>query len=214
MSFFQPVDRVLSKYHNDHDMTNVPISVDKLRIIFENLGYVDKIYWEEVDFKSKFILAQIKTYKQDMGAYAGVGDYARIQILANQNYCWQRFIICKEMYHCILDTPQENRITSFDDLRKLSDYFTNSFLNLIADEMEEEEEFPPFDTEAIAEFMAIETLFPIELRKTYCDDFDSGKITARQLSMRYRIPIEYIHTSMIASYFSAVSRGRVEVDIN
>lgn len=214
MSFFKHVDTILQKYHETHDMTNVPISVDKLRPIFQELGYIDRIIWEEVDFESKFILAQIKTYKQSMGVYAGVGDYARIQITSGLNYCWKRFIICKEMYHCILDEPQENRVRSFKDLYKLSDYFTNSFLNVIADEMEEEEDFPPFETEEIAEIMAIETLFPIELRRTYCDDFDSGKITARQLSLRYRIPIEYIYTSMIDSYFSAVSRGRNMIDIN
>lgn len=205
MSYFKYVDALLRKYHKEHDITRVEISVDKLRPFFEEMGYVDKILWEKFDFNSRIILAQIKTYEAQMGAYKDIGTYARIQISSGQNYCWKRFILCKEMYHCILDEEQENRITDTSSLLKLTDYFTNSFLDRIADE---NGTFKPFVTEEDAEVMALETLFPMELRRSFCDDLDDGKITAYQLALRFRIPEVYVQTAMVDSYYSAVSRGR------
>lgn len=205
MSFFAPVNSILRKYHEKHDIRNVPIKVDYLRPLFEELGYVDRIIWEKFNFQSEFLLAQIKTYQKDMGVYTGIGDYARIQISEGQNYCWTRFILCKEMFHVILDEEKNNRVVSSDDLLKLSDYFTNSFLKRIAGD---EVPFAPYETELDAEVMALETLFPYELRRSYCDKYDSGTVTAHQLALRYRLPVEYIETSMVASYFSSVAQGR------
>ena len=210
MTFFDPVNAILKKYHEEHDMRNVPLKVDLLKPIFENMGYVDKIVWERFAFPSVHILAQIKTYEADKGLYHGVGNYARIQISEPINYCWTRFILCKEMYHCIIDKPEENRVFDVEGLLKLSDHFTNSFLSRIGDQGEP---YPPFETELDAEVMALETLFPYELRKIYCDDYDNGNVTALQLALRYRIPVEYVDMSMKANYFSSVAMGRKQVKI-
>ncbi len=169
------------------------------------MGYVDKIYWERFFFKSKYIIAQIKTYLQDMGPYKGVGSYARIQFSENLNYCWTRFAICKEMYHCILDAQPGSRITNTGDLLTLSEYLTDDLLSELADEADK---FAPFETEKLAEIMAIETLIPIELRRHLADALDGGLVTPHQIALRYRIPEEYVGISMSAGYFSAVIRGR------
>ena len=211
MGILKSVGSVLEAYHHYNDLGQVEVSVNKLRPIFEDQGYVDKIFWEKFLFDSKFILAQIKTYEADKGFYPGSGSYARIQISKNLNYCWTRFVLCKEMYHCILDKKIENRITSTDGLLTLSEYLSSELLEVVADE---NETFIPFATEKLAEICAIETLFPFELLRVHCDDLDEGKITHRQLALRYRIPEDYVQIAMSAKYFSAIGRGRAASLIN
>lgn len=213
MSFFNPVDVVLSQYHGEHDLKQVEISVDKLRPIFESNGYVDKIYWEKINLRTKFIFAQIKTYDIPSSMYGDCDTYARIQYSKALNYCWTRFVLCKEMYHCMIDTPKANRTRTTDDLVLLADHLTNSFLEVLADEQDDTDTFLPMDTEKNAEIMALETLFPIELRTHHCDAYDSGLVTDYQLALRYKIPQSYIQLAMSSAYFSAVSRGRKLVDI-
>lgn len=205
MAILDPVHSVLSEYHSKHDMTLVEISVDKLRPIFEDMGFVDKIIWERFFFDTEYIAAQIKTHNADLGPYKGVGSYARIQFAQNLNYCWTRFVLCKEMWHCVLDAEPGTRITSTADLLKLSEYLSDDLLAHIADEAHG---FPPFNSEELAEIMAIETLFPMELRRHLCDPLDEGKISPLQIALRYRIPQEYVHVGMGAAYFSSALRGR------
>lgn len=205
MSVLDPVTAILSEYHKRHDLTQVEIRVDFLRPIFEEMGYVDKIIWERFLFESKYIAAQIKTYRADMGTYKGIGEYARIQFSSGLNYCWRRFVVCKEMYHCILDREPQTRISNTADLLKLSEYLTADLLEELAGEAET---FVPFDSEKLAEILAIETLFPMELRRMLCDPLDDGKITHRQVALRYRIPEEYVHIGMSAGYYTAALRGR------
>jgi len=213
MSFFDPVDLVLSQYHAAHDLKKVEISVDKLRPIFEQNGYVDRIYWEKINLETQFILAQIKTYDIPSSLYGNHDTYARIQYSRALNYCWTRFVLCKEMYHCMIDRPEANRTRNTDDLILLSDHLTNSFLEVLADEQEDTDTFLPMDTEKSAEIMALETLFPIELRTHHCEAYDKELITDYQLALRYKIPQNYIQLAMSSAYFSAVARGRNQVDI-
>lgn len=210
MSYFSPVDSVLKNYHNQYDLTKVPISVDELRGIFEKIGYVDVIRWEEFDYKTRYILGQIKTFKANMGVYAEQKDYARIQISKGQNPCWKRFVICKEMYHTIIDATNKARIANTDDLLKLSNFLSNSFLSQIS---KQQVAYDPYDTEVAAEIFALETLFPYELRRNFCDDYDKGIITDHQLALRFKIPEVYIAGAMSSDYFTAVYEGRELVNI-
>jgi len=213
MSFFSPVDAVLKKYHAEHDIREVEISVDLLKPIFQDIGYVDKIIWERFDLHTDIILAQIKTYKQNHGVYTEAGKYARIQYSSVLNHCWTRFILCKEMYHCIIDDDNQNKTRTTDELILLADHLTNSFLEVLSDEQDEIETFHPYETERSAEIMALETLFPIELRRVHLDDYDAGLITDYQLALRYKIPEAYVQLAMSDRYFSSVLRGRILVDI-
>jgi hypothetical protein len=184
---------VLTEYNRHHDLTQVPIKIDHLRPMMEARGFADQIIWEKYRFAVRAIAAQIAFFKQDMGVYRGMGDYARIQYSSDLNFCWERFVICKEMYHCIIDTNLKNRVTNMTDLLKLAEY-------LVDDTVSNLEPFSPHGTEQQAEILALETLFPLELRLHHQADYTANKITDHQLALRYRIPEYYARLAMYPNY--------------
>ena len=192
---------VLNDYHSAHDLRMVPIKVDDLKPLLEHRGYIDRFVWEEFSFNSPNIVAQVLCYEAGMGAYAGVGDYARVQYSSGLNYCWRRMAICKEMYQCILDVPTGNRITNVDQLLTLSELFVSAQYAAMKD-------FPPMHTEQLAEVAAVETLFPLELRLHYVADYDAGLLSDYQLALRFRIPERYIRLGMMPRYRAFVQSLR------
>jgi hypothetical protein len=184
---------VLSEYHRNHDLTQVPVKVDHLRPMMEARGFADQIIWEKYRFGVRAIAAQIAFFKQDMGVYRGMGDYARIQYSSDLNFCWERFVLCKEMYHCIIDTQPKNRVSNLPDLLKLAEYLVDDTVSAL-------EPFSPHGTEQDAEILAVETLFPLELRLHHQADYTANKITDHQLALRYRIPERYARLAMYPNY--------------
>lgn len=194
---------VLTQYNKAHDLTQVPIIVDHLRPMMQERGFADRIIWEKYRFKVRAIAAQIAFFRGEMGVYAGSGDYARIQYSSDLNWCWERFVLCKEMYHCIIDTKLLNRVTNMADLLKLAEY-------LVDDTVATLEPFKPHNTEQDAEILALETLFPLELRLHHQADYTANKITDHQLALRYRIPERYARLAMYPNYNRVIQGIRGE----
>lgn len=192
---------VLSQYHAEHDLQQVPIKVDLLRPMLVQRGFADRIIWEKYDFAVRNIAAQIGFYRAALGTYAGEGDYARIQYSSSLNFCWERFVLCKEMYHCVLDEKQDSRVSNIEDLFKLAEY-------LVDDTIASHAPFKPLRTEHDAEILALETLFPLELRRHHQQAYSDGKITDHQLALRYRIPETYARLAMYPNYTAAIESMR------
>ena len=188
---------ILKQYHEAHDLRDVPVLVDHLRPMIEERGFADRIIWEAYDFPATNIAAQVSFYQGALGVYAGGGDYARIQYSASLNRCWERFAVCKEMFHCILDADPTNRVTGMDALLKLSEL-------LVSDASATLEAFAPHDSEQFAEILALETLFPLELRWHYREAYGAGLITDHQLALRYRIPEQYARVGMYSNYIQRI----------
>lgn len=195
---------ILKQYHAEHDLSLVPVQVDLLKPMFEQRGYADRIVWEAYDYPDKNIAAQVSFYKAAMGLYSGEGDYARIQYSGHLNLCWQRFAVCKEMFHCILDDGDEARTSSISDLMKLSELLVSGAASRLA-------QFKPHSTEQDAEILALETLFPLELRLSHREEYDEGLITDYQLALRYRIPEEYARMGMYEHYLTMIQNLRGEL---
>jgi hypothetical protein len=200
---------ILSQYHLDHDLRKVPVKVDVLRPMMQDRGFVDRIVWERYEFAARNIAAQISFFDGSLGVYSGNGDYARIQYSSSLNFCWERFVLCKEMYHCILDASPKTGVSNLNDLLKLAEY-------LVADTVSSHAPFDPHGTEQDAEILALETLFPFELRSHYLQDYADGKITDHQLALRYRIPQEYARMAMYPNYNNVIReiRGSKLVNID
>lgn len=191
------VPSLLTSYEATYGFRDVPIAVDYLRPMFEERGWVDKILWEEFLFDSEHIFAQVQFYQAQMGVYAGVGDYARIQFSSALNFCWRRFAICKEMFHAIIDRDQATRITTSDQLLKLAEL-------LVSPSSASMQQFSPFETEHQAEILALETLFPFELRSHFEERYRNGEITDHQLAIRFRIPEDYARMGMYPVYYQSI----------
>lgn len=192
---------ILNKYHEEHNLRLVPIKVDMLKPMIEERGFVDRIIWEEFDFPSEHVLAQVQFFKQQMGVYAGEGDYARIQISNTLNFCWRRFVLCKEMYHCLLDVAPDSRVSNTGDLMTLSEHLVSESSFVIPG-------FEPHTTEQQAEVLALETLCPLELREHHIEQYEQSEITSHQIALRYRIPENFVQIAMYPSYLEAIHEIR------
>lgn len=213
MTIWKPVDDILKWYNDTHSLIKVPISIDVLREKMEEMAVVDRVIWEEVGCETEHVIAQVTFHKAALGLYAGTGDYARIQYVESQNLCWRRFIMCKEMYQCILDDTQEKRTINTAQVITLIDNLSSDLVDVLANE-DEDDGRQAYNTELFAEIFAIETLFPYELRRTFFGDYDENKITDYQLAVRFRVPQDIVKEAMTnATYSSAIARGRALVDI-
>ena len=195
------VPSIIAQYHKAHDIRDVPILVDHLKPMIEERGFVDRIIWEKYDFPATNIAAQVSFFEAEMGVYLGVGQYARVQYSSSLNFCWERFAVCKEMFHCIIDQDAANRIAQISDLLKLAEALVSDVMALVDD-------FAPHKTEGLAEILALETLFPLELRTHHRADYDAGLISDYQLALRYRIPQEFARVGMYPNYMAGMEKIR------
>lgn len=115
------VPSLLKQYRDQWGLRDLPVQVDKLRPMMEERGWVDRILWEEFQFESKHIVAQVEFFRASLGVYAGDGDHARIRYSSGLNFCWRRFAVCKEMFHAIIDEEPGTRVASVADLLKLAE---------------------------------------------------------------------------------------------
>ncbi|MER9683026.1 hypothetical protein NKJ23_27510 [Mesorhizobium sp. M0184] len=188
---------LLTDYRNAHGLVDVPIKADLLRPLIEQRGVVDRILWEEFDYDSQTVLAKVEFYRGHLGVYAGKGDYARVQYNSSLNFCWQRFVLVKEMCHCLIDDTAASRVVDMENLMKLGQM-------LVAPTYASLEDFPPHVSEHMAEIVAVETLFPIELRSHHKAAYDDGTVTDYQLALRYRIPEQYVRFAMLKGYYETI----------
>lgn len=112
------------------------------------------------------------------------GHY-EITLLGGQNRCWKRLVLCKELFHVIMDREEyRNPIIS-----KLIDDAAVSFPDPLS------RPDLPFAAEALAEIAAIEYLFPFERRKAIKQQLEAGEeIDFHDIANRYGIPQLYVES--------------------
>lgn len=202
------VGNILKDYHKDHGIVlgddHPPVRTSLLHPYIEERGVVDRISIFEVDITTKSIVAKVQKFQGETGPYSGTLDLAKIYYAKNHNFCWRRFGVCKEMFHCMIDRNVADRITTLSSLTKLLDL-------LAADTTALTGNFAPLNREQEAELIALETLFPVEFRLDYLEEPASeGKIL--ELSEAFRIPLVYTRLACRPTYNQAVIglRGRLE----
>ncbi len=202
------VGNILKDYHKTHGMdlsgSEPPVKTSLLHPYIEERGVVDKISIFEADIETKHIVAKVQKFRGETGAYSGILDQANIYYAKNHNYCWRRFGVCKEMYHCMIDRNVADRVATLDSLTKLLELLAADTTALTGD-------FSPLNREQEAELLALETLFPVEFRQDYLETAaDEGTVLA--LSQKFRIPLVHARLACRPTYNQAVVRlrGRLE----
>jgi len=162
------------------------------------------------------IVTQVEKYQGEHSVYSGIQDIGNIYYAPNHSQCWQRFGVCKEMFHCMIDRTQGSLVSDLDDLLKLFEMLVNDTTALTGD-------FGPLDSEQRAELMALETLYPVEYRQHFLErqDGDKGAIPEwgeefyMEQAQQFRIPYEYAVLACQPSYVRACTRlrGRL-LDLN
>ena len=111
----------------------------------------------------------------------------------------------------MIDRSQGAMVTTLDDLKKL-------FEMLVTDTSALTGEFGPLTSEQKAEFMALETLYPVEFRQDLIDGSDKDALDIAKNHERYmsvandfKIPFEYAVLACQPSYVRSVTqlRGRL-----
>ncbi|PXX08944.1 hypothetical protein C8R27_14114 [Nitrosomonas ureae] len=119
------------------------------------------------------------------------GSY-EIVIMPELNYCWNRLVLCKELFHVVLDN-EEHRHDSVDQL-----------LKEVSAQLNVDKEIRPapskaMQTEPMAEIAAMEFLFPYSERRII---IDSGKINFDYIAHQYKIPLQYVEMYLSESYMN------------
>lgn len=193
---------VLSEYNRKESIENLPISVDILKEIILARTDLRTITWTEVPVTTKNLLANIKFYYPVPNEIRTMESPTTviIRFTKDLNFCWRRFVLAKEMCHCLIDN-NENRVSNINDLKKqiegLASRVTVSLLN--KDEKIASEQW--------AELMALEILYPMELRLKHVKALKSGTITPHMLALRYRIPEEYAEFGMGEAFLEASAKA-------
>jgi IrrE N-terminal-like domain len=119
------------------------------------------------------------TYRNHLvsSIYLKLPDKYVIVLLAEMNNCWKRFAICKELFHVILNTPEN---FSIDIKGHVEDFFagiTSTTNNSNQDSSQ---------MEMVAEFAAMEFFFPYVERSKIKAAFPNPDFAA--IAERYKIP--------------------------
>lgn len=198
------VNSILKSYHQDHGIDSTeefPIKTRFLQPYIEERGVVDKIDLYEADVDPEYVLAQVQKFRGQSAAYSGVLDYAKIYYAKSLNVCWRRFGVCKEMYHCMIDRSDGDRVTSVDELQNLIELLATDTTAITGD-------FKPFTREQEAIYLALETLFPVEFRQDYIENAPNDPATYYDLAKQFRIPVEYSIFACQPNYVKAITQQR------
>jgi IrrE N-terminal-like domain len=193
--------KILDRYRAEHGFTAMPIKVDHLHPIMLELSGLKTIAWEKVPVANKHVWGYVKFY-YPVPAEVRIAEEpttAVIRFDAELSFEWQRFVICKEMCHCLID--QENdRVSNVADLQRL--------LEELAARLQTEKTWAPMQSERSAEVMAIELLFPYELRRQHLEEFRAGKLTIGKIAKRYQIPTAIADIGLYQSYIESIAKER------
>lgn len=117
------------------------------------------------------------------------GSY-EIALLSGLNFCWQRLVLCKEIFHVILD---EDR-TRHESVNQLLDDLS---AQLILENGIRKQSDIPFQTEFMAEIAAMEFLFPYKERLL---KVNNGAPDFAQIAEQYKVPKRYVEMYLSDSY--------------
>ncbi len=202
------VGSILKSYHREHGLNTTgespPVRTSLLHPYIEERGVVDKIAIFEVDISTKHIVALVQKYQGQTNPYSGTLDLARIYFAQNHNYCWRRFGVCKEMFHCMIDRTIADRVATTSTLKTLLEL-------LAADTTALTGNFAPLNREQEAELLALETLFPVEFRTAFVET-PAPEAVVVKLAEQFSIPLEYARLATRPTYNQSVIglRGRLE----
>ena len=128
------------------------------------------------------------------GACIDRGDIYDICYVQNLNYCWKRFVICKELFHVVL---------SKDEYRNMS---LHSHVDEVTIAFPDDNSKPslPVMAEFLAGVAAMEFLFPYTARKAAIET-DQSNLNCRSMAERYKVPLVLIEKYISPSYMKVLS---------
>lgn len=152
-----------------------PRSVDDLLYICEQYLQL-KINWSFLP-----IPAQSSSIR---GFYLSNHTHADIFLLSGMNPCWNRFVLCKELFHVLLEKEDNRSIRIFDHLSEVAMKFPEPDSHPSASAV----------SELLAELAAMQFLFPYSERVLIKKNAESSGVSLDFLKIahEYKIPQVYV----------------------
>ena len=121
------------------------------------------------------------------------GNHYDICHVQDLNYCWQRFVICKELFHVILDEEKYRNMGISDHVDEVTVAFPddNSTPSV------------PVMSEILAELAAMEYLFPYAERVQEVAS-KNGNLNSKAVAEKFKVPIVFIERYLSTSYMDAL----------
>lgn len=157
-------------YQSIHDKTERPIRLQDFQdIVIQKTELTLKI--RLVKWARKFIYGRLMRYS----------SHAVIDINAELNQCWTRFVAVKELCHLLIDDEKSFVVCAVDLVNDL--LLKNTAFKGV---------FGPIRSEQIAEICACEILMPYTDRKGLSEQLASGNRTAFEIAFQYKMPEVYV----------------------
>jgi hypothetical protein len=194
------IKEILDEYKKRADFEEVPLDVEILRDIIRDRAGLKTLHWEAVGVNTENLYGYVKFYYPVPAHIRTIEEptTAIIRIKESLNYCWKRFVLCKEMCHCLIDLSNEDRVFQEAEFMKLLEGLSSGIIIPFGN--------GPIATESLAEIMALELLYPLELRKSHLSMVRSSEVSPYALALRYRLPQEYAEFGMHETYLEFSSR--------
>lgn len=101
-----------------------------------------------------------------------------IAYVAGLNYCWKRFVICKELFHAVLETQGHHNLNIEAHVEEVT-------LSFPVDDLEPSE---AVKSEFLTEITAMQFLFPYCERIKELDGLAAGNFNFRAIAEKYKVP--------------------------
>jgi hypothetical protein len=177
--------RIRDHINGNHPSGHLPYQLEDIRKAVLAVTNVDEIEFVRYDEPNNPIKGRYLRYDLPEGLYGQVKTRVEVHYAADLNYCWRRFVICKELCHSLEEDGQTKVVTPAQ-MEKLIET-----LLLPAASLEALAAFPPFRAEKIAEFSALEILCPVEQRRLIVDKRIALGLSDLQIASRFRVPVVY-----------------------
>lgn len=147
-----------------------------------------------IDTCNSYLNSNITVYELEIakdegpvwGAYIAGDDFVHICVVQGLNYCWKRFVICKEVFHAILDAEEYRNMSISEHVDEVTVAFPDH----------ESSPSAPVVAEALAEIAAMEFLIPYKQRLLEMETCN-GTINHLNIAEKYKVP-----RVLVEKYFS------------
>ncbi len=162
-----------------HDSSRTIKSVDDLqKICIDEIGKNIVVFEHDLHYKSQPIQSYVLSYEKDL---------YEIVYLSGQNFCWKRMVLCKELFHVLLDDIDSRN----SNIQNLIDEATMQSIPMPSSQ----KTLPSkaLQMEWLAELAAMEFLFPYSERVVALERIKKNpEIEFIDIAEQYKIPLFYV----------------------
>jgi hypothetical protein len=191
----QVIQHIRAFVDRSHPQGALPYGIEPIRRAIIEITNVDRI--ELVGFRDSEnpMKGQFRRYEREDGVYSGTKTTVEVRHELSLNFCWSRFVICKELCHS-LETDPKVRVRDFAEVEKL--------LNALRLNGGAAIPYPPFISEKMAEFTALELLCPVRDRQKASKARAAGGISDMQIATEFRVPVRFVPALFNPTYIELI----------